>query len=639
MRGCIASLGGQRGLLLLSVAAVLAISPMDMVARPGEKNDLLVQESQFNRGVRDWFATEQGRSLLGSRQLVEITLRQAVERALAENLSLKKDRIQENVAEQVMVENSAAFDPVFNANLNTSMTKNYSRVEKDKKFKKATTECIGGCNDPDWAAINNVADDAPNAVNNTADDLYVVYDEGSPVSYLRYDSYRAAGYYDTTIQASKSDKFGPVSVSTFSMGLNDPLPWGMSVNVTESTVYKATYYALDGGPTDPKYGSYKRPWISNLSVAFNTPIPGTKDFGALAAREVNLEQSSIGRQRASINSQYRANDLINKVENAYWDLVNVIGDLDANLRNRKTVEALFNKTNRMFNASRVTASDKAQVEARLANAMEKEIQSANAFIQVSNRLNQLLNFQGNTLFLPVGYVADLQKATEFSLDETLEKGRKENIQNRLEENSLSAADLTLRQRQQQTRPDLNFTLAVNATQNNSKFGYKDVTESLMNLSDPDAISIAGTAAYKYPVGNGAANAYLGQAQADHARRQAAKLETGNRVDRDILNAFASLNSAREQAKISTRNLELAETAYNKAISMQELDGGRRVTEYELLVKNEEVFNARLRYLKAMVDTKRNESALNAAMGALEGKYSAAGADKQVAQVATGGSKQ
>lgn len=631
----------QRGAMLLTLAAVLAAAPLAIDARQGEKNDLLVQEKQLTQGAREWFATTNGQALLAGRRLVEISLGEAVNRALEDNLNLKREKLQERVAEEMVAESAAAFDMFFNASLGSNASRTYSRIEKDMKFKKATTECIGGCNDPDFpTSVNNPMDDAPGTVNDVSDDLYVVYPEGTPVSYVRFDSYRPAGMAPIDVEASKEGRFGPTRSANWMVGLTDPLPWGMSVNVTQSTTLKKSFFTLDGGPDDPTYGSYKRPWASSLTATFNTPVYGSKEFGATAQREVNLGQAGYGRERAGLNTHGRANELVGRVENTYWILVNAVGSLDATTRYRKTVEVLVAKTARMFDTGRVTASSMSQVEAELARAQGEEIQAANGVIQASNSLNQQLNFQDDTLFVPVGYAAALQTVLEITLEEALEKGRKDNSFNRIEEVNLSSSELTLKQRRQQTRPDVNFTASVTASQKSSPFGYKTYAKSMSNLSDPDSVLVAGTLAYRYPVLNLAADANLAQAQSDHSRRMAARTETGKRVDRDIQNAFTSMQSARERLQISTRNLELTETAYAKALSLQEMEEGRRVTEYELLVKSNDTLNARLRYLQALVDIKRNESAMLAAMGALEYKYGGtanAETERQVA-VVNGGNR-
>ena len=381
----------------------------------------------------------------------------------------------------------------------------------------------------------------------------------------------------------------------------------------------------------PNVGVYELPWTSSVSGSLFLPIPGSKYFGALAAREVASERAELEKGRSDWMDRSRVNSVLLQVENAYWGLVSGSRVLEATINNRANMGRIAAKTKSMFDARRVTEYAWLQVQSELSRVEGEEQIAWNNYVKASHELNLLLRFDRKTFFLPVGYRRAMENPLTIGLEEALAKGRSGSPQVQAQQVSLESAALGFRESRRRTRPDLSLSASVSASQSGSVFGYKEYTDSMGHLFDPDSLSMTGTVSYSYPWKNRAAHATVSQAKYGLEISKLQKRSTENQVSLQIKNAHASLASARERVVISARYLELARITLDKANKLQ---ATRRVTEYELIVKSTEYLESRKRYILAQVDAKRAEAALVAAMGALGERYGQASSNPYTAHAAS-----
>jgi outer membrane protein TolC len=182
---------------------------------------------------------------------------------------------------------------------------------------------------------------------------------------------------------------------------------------------------------------------------------------------------------------------------------------------------------------------------------------------------------------------------------------------------VQAARIEQRRRAVRTRPDLIFVADVAVQHSNSRFGYESFEDSVANLVEPDSIQQAYSLAYLYPWGNRAVKAQHAAAKAATERQDLLLRQTDNRIIRDINNAWAALRSADSRIEITARNVQLAKTAYDKALQQQ---AERAVTEYELVLQSGRLLTAEQNHILAQTRRKRAEARLLAALGRLPRVY-------------------
>ncbi len=440
---------------------------------------------------------------------------------------------------------------------------------------------------------------------------------GSPGIPPDYGIGRPAGMYTKTIKASEASRTGLTSSRSYNVSINQPLPYGMNVSASQSTTHTQKWWDLFPDSDTPTVGNYELPWTSSISGSLFVPVPGSKNFGPLAAREVATEKAELERDRSGWMDKNRINGVMLNVENAYWDLVRRSRELEATITNHRNMRRIAGKTKKMYQNQRVTEYAWMQVQAEVARVAGQEQIAWNNYVKASHTLNLLLRFDRNTLFLPTGYRHSLENPLNIGLEEALNKGIEENPQIQAQQVNLESAGLSFRESRRRTRPNINVSTSVSASQSNSVFGYEEYTDSMGHLFDPDSLSVTGSVSYNYPIRNRNVHSAMAMAKNGLEISKLQKRVSENQINLRIKNAHAGLASARERIIISARYLQLARVTLEKAKKLQK---SRRVTEYELILKSNAYLEARKRHILAQVDAKKAEASLVAAMGTLGKRY-------------------
>ncbi len=137
---------------------------------------------------------------------------------LEHNLAIKDSELDRLTAEQALREAQSLFDPRLSASAAYSNSLSYYRETETYKYLKNTVTFAG-----------------PNPV-------YVLYDDTSPVKYLRFDRERVAGYYLRDIKASDPPPWGNVESKDYSLGLGTDIPWGPGLNLTMNVREKKNFW-------------------------------------------------------------------------------------------------------------------------------------------------------------------------------------------------------------------------------------------------------------------------------------------------------------------------------------------------------------------------------------------------------------
>lgn len=521
--------------------------------------------------------------------------------ALRKNLSIRRGHIAEQIAKQALLEAQAVFDPVLTLSVAYDHSETFTREERDLRFRRGTG--------PD-----RILEGDPDDPRGTQ---------------VEFNQARPEGFSPSDIVASQAPITGPTERLTYDVSLFQQLPWGARLFLTYEAIDQKRFFtnfpAFFRNNPNPQpgfvaFGSYDRPWISSLLATLVLPVPSSRNFGPYADQEVAIKLQDLGKDRAYWVVEDIINTTLRDVDITYWDLVNSLLSLQITLNNRQQVGTLLEKILELYNLEEVTTYDKAQAEAELARIQGEEERAWNNYVLASDALVRLLDKEADGLLLPVGFTRALKTSfppAPLRLEELTAAGPVDNPVRIANLVDVQAARIEQRRRAVRTRPDVTFTADVAVQQSNSRFGYESFEDSVANLVEPDSIQQTYSLTYLYPWGNRAVKAQHAAAKAATERQGLLLRQTDNRIIRDINNAWAALRSADSRIEITARNVQLAKTAYDRALQQQ---AERAVTEYELVLQSGRLLTAEQNHILAQTRRKRAEARLLAALGRLPRVY-------------------
>ncbi len=600
--------------LVLSLALGLFSGAGLAAAGQDISDDLMISkafldtEQQGRELIRDAFSAPGDYHLplhYGEWKLVDLSARDAALVALQKNLTIEQARLGSRIVNQILVQAEALFDPTLSASFSYDRNRVFSREETDYKFKKATVTDYS----PEFSTPSGGASAFLRPITNPE----------SPVEYIEYDKERPAGYYPSTRTSSEDDPTLPDGIQTYNIAVSQQLPWGSYLSLSLKSVNKERIYAnnADAGQDVATYGKYERPWDSALTASLSAALPFTRNFGSEAAdADVALKQAQIAVSRR----RHEADDIITStlktVDDAYHDLVRSMIAVQAGLGNLTRVDRLARKTRAMFDRQEITALEMAQVDSEMFRVRGLVEDRWNGFIQSSNEVRRLLNVQEPVMYVPAGYLANLRRSSSFILEGDKAVKVSDSPSFKAEKWNVESSAVALRQAELHMRPQVDFSASASFSQATT-YGYETYVESLSNIIVPDTLIQNYSVTYTQPIGRRADRSSLEISKHGHAASQLAMRLVESKVRLQLKNGLVNHSSAKRRVEISERGYELALLAYDKAATQQ---GSRGVTEYELVLKSQDVLAAHSALISALVDMKKAESAVLAASGQLAENY-------------------
>jgi outer membrane protein TolC len=236
--------------------------------------------------------------------------------------------------------------------------------------------------------------------------------------------------------------------SDYSVAVSQTLPGGGSLGITFDNSKNDTTQSYQ--TINPRYGS-------TLTFDFTQPL--LKDFGWNTSRhDILLARNNLAISESALEQQLMTT--IYSVEQAYWNLVYYIENLDASRKSLKLAQDLLEKNKRSVEVGQMAPIDvlsaQAEVAIREADILEAEAQVKNAEDELRTILN--MSEQENKAFTSI-VPADIPSAQP--RDITLDQAMVTAIQNRPELQSsritLKNQELNLTYARNQLLPGLNLT--------------------------------------------------------------------------------------------------------------------------------------------------------------------------------------
>ncbi|MGH8611958.1 MAG: TolC family protein [Gammaproteobacteria bacterium] len=554
---------------------------------------------------------------LRGRAPLDLSVQGASEAAQGKNIQIQASQQDKEVATESLRESEAIFDPLLN------LSGGYTRVDSYERSEAITRERTMGL-PLGIGTVPDVTDEEGNPVNAdetlgtlvcvTVDEVLVNAEQCSLNTEIR------------TEQELASFSGTPTEAWDFGFGATQLFPWGSILEAQFQSIHRIKeFFNLDPfglfqplSLDDPIGQDSRFPWTTSFLATLNTPLPFSRNFGPYGFfPRVGVMLAEHRDRQADWAVAASGNSVLRDVDGAYWELVRSIKLLQITIEQRKVLEGLVEHAQVLFQAGAFTTYDKAQVEADLEDFRNREQIAWNNYIAASNTLVDLLDYEGDTIIVPVDYSNELKTPVTVDSGAAFTVAMEHRPEIKVSQLDVEASDILFKHRKVQTLPDLSLSAGVFLNQSDAVLGYKDWTDSFANVFDPDQENFFVAVNFRIPLGNRAVKSALSQARIQRDQATDQNQQTVNGVIQELNTVIAAVYST-EATKTQTKiNLELAQLAYDKAGNL--IDQGL-ITSFELLRKLNDLFSARSAYINTLVDHKKTWAQLLAAQGVLATRY-------------------
>ena len=406
---------------------------------------------------------------------------------------------------------------------------------------------------------------------------------------------------------------GPVTIQ-------QQLPWGPQLSVTMTEAYHDKPY--------DKFGhTWNRPWYSNFSATLFLPLPGTKNFGPYAPQDVSIKLAKLTEKQTLYDLKSIINSTLLAADLRYLGLVNAYKNLEAISNNRRTIETLASKTGELLEKQRSTQFGKDQIDSEVLRVRVTEELAWASYVAASNSLVDLLALDPATLLIPVGYSKAVNEHPAYNADEAVKIALAHRFELKSADVSVRSAEVFLRFFKQQARPDISVTGSgtwdqvqtpdSSRARGETGIGYINAQQSILNTFNSDTLFESYTFVFRRQFSNRAEHARVARAGFQLEQTQMTRQITEDSIVRDVNDALASLATAQARVEAAKVRAEASRKAYDLTLDQQ---AAGRITEFEMVSKNQERLDAEFGYNAALVSYKAAETQLMFAQGTLPNDY-------------------
>ncbi len=578
-------------------------------------------------------AAERGRQL--TRGIEPLTRRDAALAALRNNLTMDIASGEPQRLSQVVTEAEAVFDPVFDLEVGYTRNDTFTRTKigtvRENVFAVTGNEFI--VRDPlDSVEVGQIPQSVLDGL--TPEQLAAIEDVSlAPISRRRLNLcafepraceteapvIRALEYYqdfspdivqdEITASPGRSGNEGhPVQSVNVTLGLTQELPWGGTLTLTDQTIWRKIYY-------DPDHYWKDGDWTTNFLATLETPIPFGRGFGADNANRAAIQRAEIARERADWSLRATINATLGAVDVAYFELVRQAESLRRAVRNQRLVRQLRNRTERLYDAGEGTRYQRAQAQNELVRAglrVETALQDyINASIALARLIGNPDTRSGVTLYLPYAYSQSFEAELPAGFDDAWRTARVNRPELFVAALDTRSAEVTARQAEVDTRPDITLTASIASRQDNSNYGYAHPLHSHNRIIRPDTLNQSYTVEYQWPWMNRGLEAVAARAQLSVESLRLGERATELEVRREIATQLSDLQSARARVSSARREVLGRRRAYASLDRQREVG---IVGHDELINALRQLLIAELAEVEALVDAEQAETELLVAQG-------------------------
>ena len=575
----------------------------------------------------------------------EISRTALADMVLGQNLGVQSAAESVAIAQSLVVQRDAVFDPTF-----------FSSLSYTNKFRNPRRDLVTRMRDQDPTTLlqedNQLLQDQQQNTqlqclpSLSIDGVQAPANAGCQVppgismqqEYASYNSnsdHRAVGSlgvsWNFIIGGAVNDETAP----GLSGGEPTPPPiTPFAVNGTVSASLSSTWHKPvapgNGAPTnttpdypsgltfDPYGWNDKLFWTSSANVSLTLPLPYTKNFGYDGSPDYyNYQVARSGQRQSSWSYRSTRNSTLEQALLSYWDLAQAVQTLRTLIELENVLTERKASQQRLFDTGLATRYDLAQLEAQLASLQTQEETTWNSLLSASSHLGTLVSSDQRTLLLPADAEALLRQPVSINQAEAYDRALRTHPDIKAAEESHTASQLTLTYSEHQDLPDVSFSASYGVGQNDAVFGYVNLPQSLAHLAKPDTSNFFIGIQYHVPIGMNATEAAVERARISERQAYDQTRQARQTIVNTVDQALGTARSAQLVVSRSEDDVKLAQCAFDRARDQRELG---LAAEFEVLNKYQDLVSARLGLVTAKVNLRKAAIHLLAAQGTLEQDY-------------------
>ena len=542
-----------------------------------------------------------GQSLVAGRRVAPLSYREAMQRGLRSGLSLQFQKQVTVEADGALLGSRSVFDPVTGLSASYSKTNSYDRVEVITRVRRLV---------PDFDTFQaqfqqNLQKAAQTGSQPDIAACSVVVDGQKVLNGFAAARPECANSPSTLPENASSRGIVPDEAISFSASGTKLLGYGGFLSLSLQTSYAPRQSNFVGvGSNDVAFIPRNIAYASTLSFGFTTPLPFGKNFGPYGTQQAtNVKLSEARTVRAGYEHESVANSTLLAVDNAYWDLVGSLKILQITLEQKELLQQLRRRAVSYFRLGEINEYSMKQVEARLAGTLSRETLAWNGLLSASESLSNLVNGDILELLLPVAFQESLeQQMPKVGLEVAIGAAMERNADIKRSEVLLEESRIALNHRLNDVKPDISFSAGLTLGQSAQVFGFESIGASLQNLFRPDTRTATFGLTLRIPIGNEAAKAALSQARVGVMQARDQLTQTQSVVVQQVSASMDALQSGLKQVELARINAKLAEDAFEAATRRRAIN---LITEFSLLEVQNDLLNARLSHVDALVNYRKN----------------------------------
>lgn len=382
-----------------------------------------------------------------------------------------------------------------------------------------------------------------------------------------------ANYVDTqtpvtsVIQASETKK---LTGNAFFGGL---LPWGTTYQAGWTNVY------LDS--PIPNVTTVNPTYTSNLSLSATQPL--LRNFGK-TVNERFVVQARYARDQNAWQFAITVRDTVQKVENAYWDLVFALANLKAKTEALDRAKDVNHITKVKIDVGALAPIDIVQTEVTIAQREQEIILAEGLIGDAQDALRRVLNVSKVEDWNRPIFPTDLPDQSPFTVDS--DEGMRRAFQNRPEVKQavmdIESKKLTYVYNQNQLKPRLDLSgsyglggVGANATVLNPDGSMTDLvySDALKSVGKADFPTWTAGLVFNIPIFNRTAkgNAAIAATDLELSRTNLSILKLNLAVEvraaaRSVDTAYRAVLAFRKGRELAERNLDAEQKKYENGLS-------------------------------------------------------------------------
>jgi outer membrane protein TolC len=349
---------------------------------------------------------------------------------------------------------------------------------------------------------------------------------------------------------------------------------------------------------------------SNLALVFTHPL--LRGFGTEVAM-ANVRRARIEQDIALLGRQMRACNVVRDVAIAYWELAYATQDLAIRRSAAELAEEQLRITKAMIGVGRLADADAASVERAIAQR-QGELAAGEQYLFLRSLDLEILFGVPVDANLPLLAASDAPVAGPATIDDGAEIARAlaANPQLRALRRGLDLSQADLAVAKNTLRPRLDLGAKIGPVGRS-----EDLSDSLRNTGGFGDLAWSAALTFELPVQNREARGRMKAAEEDLRLAHINADDLAARIRDVVLRATQGIRTASKRVALSRREVEFAEK--NLDAERARFQAGR-ATNNDVMLRLQELKDAKTHLLRATVDQSESEIALAAVTADVLDRY-------------------